>query len=121
MHRAFIVFLTILLINDVRTVYAGRDLEIIAQQGGGSQTNATRAEAEKLTKEGIQLFKQGTAESLLAARKKWEAALVLWQKLGDKKWQALILTSIGRVYDNLGDLLFLLHLFYHALFSIRDL
>ena len=58
MHRAFGVFL----INDVGTVYAGRNLKIIAQQGGSSQTNATRAEAQKLTEEGTLLFQQGTAE-----------------------------------------------------------
>ncbi|MGD1910426.1 MAG: hypothetical protein ACFB2X_06090 [Rivularia sp. (in: cyanobacteria)] len=58
MHRAFVVFL----INDVGTVYAGRNLKIIAQQGGSSQTNATRAEAQKLTEEGTLLFQQGTAE-----------------------------------------------------------
>ncbi|MEM9926951.1 MAG: CHAT domain-containing protein [Cyanobacteria bacterium P01_D01_bin.50] len=103
MHRAFVVFLTVFLINDVGTVYAGRNLEIIAQQGGGSQTNATRAEAEKLTEEGFQLFQQGTAESLIAARKKWEAALVKWRKLGDKGEQALTLLGIGRICDLLGE------------------
>ncbi|WP_238178385.1 CHAT domain-containing protein [Calothrix sp. 336/3] len=75
----------------------------IAQQPTTKQPNATRAEAGKLTQEGLKLFQQGSAESLVAARKKWEAALVLWQKLGDKQWQATILTAIGRVYDSLGE------------------
>jgi CHAT domain-containing protein/tetratricopeptide (TPR) repeat protein len=74
----------------------------IAQQPT-TQANATRAEAEKLTKQGMQLYQQGSAESLVAARKKWETALVLWQKLGDKSGQAFALLFIGRVYDSLGD------------------
>ncbi|MEM7714752.1 MAG: CHAT domain-containing tetratricopeptide repeat protein [Cyanobacteria bacterium P01_A01_bin.68] len=103
MHRAFVVFLTILLINDMGTAFAGRNSPIIAQQGGDSQRDATRTEADKLTQEGVQLLKQGTKESLLAARKKFEAALVLRRKLDDKVWQAVTLTGIGRVYDSLGE------------------
>ena len=103
MHRAFVVFFTLFLISDVQKTYAFKNQQIIAQQKENSQPNATRAEAEKLTQEGLQLFKQGSKESLLAARKKWEAALVLWRKLGGKKWQALMLTGIGGVHDNLGE------------------
>ena len=100
MHRAFAVFLTVFLISDVGSVYASRNLEI-AQQGE-TRSDATRAEAEKLTQEGLQLFKQGSKESLLAASKKFEAALVLWEKLGDKEWQAITFVGIGKVYANLG-------------------
>ncbi len=103
MHRAFVVFFTILLINDMGIAYAGRNLEIIAQQGRSSQQDATRAEAEKLTKEGLKLFKQGTKESLLAARNKFESALVLWRKLDYKKEQAVNLLGIGRIYSDLGE------------------
>ncbi|NJR15755.1 MAG: CHAT domain-containing protein [Calothrix sp. CSU_2_0] len=75
----------------------------IAQQPATTQPNATRAEAEELMQEGMQLYRQGTAESLVAARNKWEQALVLWQKLDDKKKQATTLNNIGRVYSDLGD------------------
>jgi CHAT domain-containing protein len=74
----------------------------IAQQAT-TQPDATRAEAEKLTNEGVQLYQQGTAESLIAARKKWEQAMVLWQKLDDKKELVFTLLGIGRVYYDLGD------------------
>jgi tetratricopeptide (TPR) repeat protein/CHAT domain-containing protein len=74
----------------------------IAQQPT-TQPDATRAEAEKLMKEGMQLYQQRTAQSLVAAKKKFEAALVLWQKLGDKQWQATTVLGIGSVYDDLGD------------------
>ncbi|MBF2016433.1 MAG: CHAT domain-containing protein [Rivularia sp. T60_A2020_040] len=103
MHRAFAVFLTVFLISDVGRVYASRNLEIIAQQGE-TQPDVTRAEAVKLTEEGLELFnKQGGKESLLAARKKLEAALVLWQKLGDKTFQAATLLGIGRIYSDLAE------------------
>ena len=67
-HRAFAVFLTVFLISDVGRVYASRNLEI-AQQGE-TQSDASVAEAIKLTQQAVQLFKQGSKESLLAARKK---------------------------------------------------
>ncbi|MGB6294858.1 MAG: tetratricopeptide repeat protein, partial [Rivularia sp. (in: cyanobacteria)] len=102
MHRAFVVFLTVFLISDVGRVYASRNLEIIAQQGE-TQPDATEAEAIKLMQEGLQLQKQGSKESLLIARNKFEAALVLWEKLGDKKLQAVTLNNIGGVYDALGE------------------
>ncbi|MGB6296701.1 MAG: tetratricopeptide repeat protein, partial [Rivularia sp. (in: cyanobacteria)] len=101
MHRAFAVFLTVFLISDVGRVYASRNLQIIAQQGE-AQTDAMRAEAEKLTQEGLQLYKQGNKESLLRARKKYEAAMLLWEKLGDKKWQAVTVLGIGKIYLDLG-------------------
>ena len=102
MHRAFAVFLTVFLISDVGRVYASRNLEIIPQQGE-AQADATEAEAIKLMQEGLQLQKQGIKESLLIARNKFEAALVLWKKLGDKKLQAVTRNNIGGVYDALGE------------------
>ena len=103
MHRAFAVFLTVFLISDVGRVYASKNLQIIAQQQENSQADAMGAEAIKLMEEGWRLFKQGSKESLLAARKKHEAALVLWQKLGDKQGQATTLLGIGRIYLDLGE------------------
>ncbi len=103
MHRSFAVFLTVFLISDVGRVYASSNLQIIAQQKESSQLNATEAEALKLMQEGLQLQKQGSKESLLIARNKFEAALVLWKKLGDKKLQAVTLNYIGGVYDSLGE------------------
>ncbi|BAY22608.1 TPR domain protein [Calothrix sp. NIES-2100] len=74
----------------------------IAQQPTTTQ-DATRAAAEKLIDEGIALYKQGTAESLKQAREKWQQALILWRKAGDKQWEAVTLVCIGRVNSDLGE------------------
>ena len=52
----------------------------------------------------MQLFKQGTAESLRQAITKLEEALSLYQAVGDKKWEAVTLLGIGRVYSALGEM-----------------
>ncbi|MGB3760944.1 MAG: CHAT domain-containing tetratricopeptide repeat protein, partial [Rivularia sp. (in: cyanobacteria)] len=80
---------------------ASRNLEIAQQVE--TRWGATKAEALKLINQGRKLFEQGSKESLLAARKKFEAALFLWEKLGNKKWQGITLVSIGRIYSDLAD------------------
>ena len=72
----------------------------VAQQANSNE--AIRLQAEKLTKEGFQLFQQGTAESLKQALGKWEKALELWRKVEDKKLQAAVTLGIGRINDLLG-------------------
>jgi CHAT domain-containing protein/predicted negative regulator of RcsB-dependent stress response len=74
----------------------------IAQQPTTTQ-DATRAAAKKAFDEGMALYKQGTAASRRQAIEKWQEAVVLWQKIGDKKWLATTLNNIGSVYDSLGD------------------
>ncbi|NEO54610.1 MAG: tetratricopeptide repeat protein [Okeania sp. SIO3B5] len=61
------------------------------------------AEAERLLSQGLELFKQGTAESLRRAVAKFKEALPLLKKTGNLNWEAVILLSIGRVYDSLGE------------------
>ena len=68
-----------------------------------SSDRAIRKEAKRLTDEGFQLFKQGTAESLKQAVGKFEEALELWRKVGDKEGQAFTMLGIGRIYSDLGD------------------
>ena len=75
----------------------------IAQQPATTQQDATRAAAEKVSEEGMALYEQGTAVSLRQAIEKWQEALVLWQKAGDKQWEATTLNNIGKVYSDLGD------------------
>ena len=87
----------------------------IVQQPTTKQPNTTRAEAERLAKEAEQLYKQGNAQSLTQARKKWEEALVLWRKIGDKQQQAVSLFGIGRIYTDLGENLKALPYFNRAL------
>ncbi|MGL5835803.1 MAG: tetratricopeptide repeat protein [Waterburya sp.] len=62
----------------------------------------TSTQAQQLFDEGMQLFNQGTAESLQQAITKWEAALPLWREVGDKSNEALTLNNLGAVYDALG-------------------
>jgi CHAT domain-containing protein/Flp pilus assembly protein TadD len=104
-HRIISHYFLICLLS-VATVpkfVGARDTELQIAQQPRTQPDVTRAEAEKLMEEAGQLFQQGTAESLIAARKKLEQALVFWQKLDDKKKQALTLSNIGFVYYYLGD------------------
>ncbi|KAB8320037.1 tetratricopeptide repeat protein, partial [Tolypothrix campylonemoides VB511288] len=75
----------------------------IAQQPATTQQDATRAAAEKVFEEGMALYKQGTAVSLRQAIEKLQEALVLWQKAGDKQWEATTLLIIGKVYSDLKD------------------
>ena len=67
-----------------------------------TQNDDTRTQAQQLFNQGIQLFQQGTAESLQQAITKWEAALPLWRELEDKSQEAFTLLGIGAVYNNLG-------------------
>ncbi|MEH2246362.1 tetratricopeptide repeat protein [Nostoc sp.] len=75
----------------------------MAQQTETTQQNATRAAAERFYQEGLELYQQGTAESLRQAREKLQEALKLWQQVNDKPGQALTLVGIGRVYNDLGE------------------
>ncbi|MBW4613612.1 MAG: tetratricopeptide repeat protein [Desmonostoc vinosum HA7617-LM4] len=74
----------------------------IAQQPTTTQ-DATSTAAKRLFEEGLELYNQGTVESLRQAIEKWEEALKLWREVDNKAWEAGILFRIGKVYDDLGD------------------
>ncbi|BAY93195.1 MULTISPECIES: CHAT domain-containing tetratricopeptide repeat protein [unclassified Tolypothrix] len=74
----------------------------IAQQPTTTK-DATRTAAQTALNEGTQLYKQGTAESLRQAIEKWQEALLLWRKVGDKQFEAITFLGIGRIYDDLGE------------------
>ncbi|BAY24038.1 TPR domain protein [Calothrix sp. NIES-2100] len=101
--RAVVLFCSLLLLSESTVASVGSYKLKIAQQPATTSQDATRAEAEKLRQEGLQLFKQGTAESLRQALVKWQEALKLWHQVGDKQWQAFTLLGIGRIYEDLGD------------------
>ncbi len=92
----------VMLANAVGATPRNRGLQI-AQQPGTTQQNATRAAAERVFQEGVQLYQQGTAESLRQAIGKLQEALKLWQQVDDKPGQADTLLGIGRIYDLLGE------------------
>jgi CHAT domain-containing protein/Flp pilus assembly protein TadD len=96
----------ILLLSGVflSSVAATRSTSVqIAQKPETASTQATRAAAKRLLDEGLQLFKQRTAESLRSALEKFKQALPLWQQLDDKKFEAVTLNGIGIIYRDLGD------------------
>jgi len=59
--------------------------------------------AEIALEEGLKLYRQGTVEAKRGALLKWEEALKLYRKAGNKGGQALSLLSLGRVYSDLGE------------------
>jgi len=75
----------------------------IAQQPATSEQDATRAAANQAYQEGVQLFKQGTAESLRQAITKFEEALSLYHAVGDRQLEAFALSYVGKIYDALGE------------------
>jgi CHAT domain-containing protein/predicted negative regulator of RcsB-dependent stress response len=95
-------FISILLLSSV-VVIPGSISISITQQPTATQQQETRAAAERLSQEALQLYKQGTAESKRQALAKNEEALKLYRVLNDKKWEALTLLGIGKVYDDLGE------------------
>ncbi|MBD2672107.1 tetratricopeptide repeat protein, partial [Arthrospira platensis FACHB-439] len=65
--------------------------------------NSSNSEADRLLNEGLQLFQQGTAESLREALEKWQAARELYRAAGDKGNEAVTLLGMGRINDLLGE------------------
>jgi CHAT domain-containing protein/Flp pilus assembly protein TadD len=59
--------------------------------------------AERLVQEGLASRNKRSAEGLRTAIAKWEEALPLWKKLGEKYWEGYLCTFLGRVYDDLGE------------------
>ncbi len=83
---------------DSNRVLAKDDLLKIAQSPA-----ATKENAERLFKEGMKLYQQGSAESLRQAIQKWQEALSLYRVVNDKKNEAKTLVGIGFVYSALGE------------------
>jgi CHAT domain-containing protein/Flp pilus assembly protein TadD len=100
--RLSTLFISILLLSSVVIIPGRMDISI-AQQATATQQQGTRAAAEGLLQEGLQLYQQGTALSKQQALAKWEEALKLYRVVGDKKGQAVTLVGIGRIYDDLGE------------------
>jgi CHAT domain-containing protein/Tfp pilus assembly protein PilF len=62
-----------------------------------------RQEADRLFKEGFELFQSGTLEGYQGALGKWQQALKLYEKIDSKSEQASILTGLGHIYDALRE------------------
>ncbi|MBD2489736.1 CHAT domain-containing tetratricopeptide repeat protein [Aulosira sp. FACHB-615] len=117
-HYLFLpLLLSSLLLSDTVSATSKTQTLQIAQQP--TQPDATRAAAVQALSEGSELYKQGTVESLRQAIAKWQIALPLWQKLGDKSYEAVTLVGIGRVYSDLGEKQKALSFYNQALPIIR--
>jgi CHAT domain-containing protein/Flp pilus assembly protein TadD len=75
----------------------------LAQQPAATEQKATRAAAERAFQEGMQLYRQGAAESLRQAITKFEEALPLYRAVGDRQLEAVSLNYIGYIYNALGE------------------
>jgi CHAT domain-containing protein/Flp pilus assembly protein TadD len=84
-----------------------------------TEQEAKFAEAEKLYSEADELYKQRTKESLEEAIKKYRAASPLYHALGKTSDEAVTLSNIGAVYDDLGEKQKALDYFGQALPLIR--
>ena len=69
----------------------------IAQQPANSNA------AQQVFQEALQLYRQGTADSLRQAVPKFEQAVILYRQAGEKGSEALSLVYIGNIYDSLGE------------------
>src|SRR5262245_43434724 len=87
--------LAVILIFDM----LGADLRLASAQ----TQDEDRAAAEKIIDEARELSFQETNESKRLAVKKYEEALHLWRRIGDRGWEAKTLESIGFVYSLLGE------------------
>ncbi|MBE9207032.1 CHAT domain-containing protein [Nostoc sp. LEGE 06077] len=117
-HYLFLpLLLSSLLLSDTVSATSKTQTLQIAQQP--TQPDATRTAAKQAFNEGLELYQQGTAKSLQQALEKFQIALPLWQKLGDKSYEAVTLVGIGRVYSDLGEKQQALSFYNQALPLIR--
>jgi CHAT domain-containing protein/Tfp pilus assembly protein PilF len=75
----------------------------IAELRAATTQDSNRILAERAYAEGQLLRWQQTAESKRKAIEKLEVALPLWQAVADRREEAVILSSIGEVYRDMGD------------------
>jgi CHAT domain-containing protein len=86
----------------VAAVYPARALPVVYELQIAQQP-ATKEDANRLLQERLELYRQGKADLLLQAIKKWEEALSLFRAAGDRKEEATVLNNIGNAYNTLGE------------------
>ncbi len=105
---AFLILLGILFsFNFVVTRNKLTELTITPEQLNINQKNLTNPAATKYLEAGLILHNQQdnqkSSEPLREAIKKYETALQLWKKSGDKSAQSGALTALGQAYTDLGE------------------
>ncbi|NEQ37224.1 MAG: tetratricopeptide repeat protein [Okeania sp. SIO3I5] len=94
--------------------------EVLVQGEEERSLDSISQEAQRLLLEGTQLYQQGTKESVQKALQKWEKALPLLRKLGNKPGEAIVLTALAKVYDDLGENQKALLFYYQSLSLSRE-
>lgn len=77
-------------------------VEVVELRAATAQ-DRSRVAAQRAFNEAEQLNAQGTAESLRHSIEKYKEAIPLFRSLGDRSGEAAALTSVGLVYDALGE------------------
>lgn len=95
-------------------------MSIVVAQPSQTQEEKLNA-ANAVFGEGFELFQKGTADSLRAARVKFERAEELFRQAGDKVWQASTLVVLGRLANDLGDKTGAIERYQQALLIFREL
>jgi CHAT domain-containing protein/Tfp pilus assembly protein PilF len=98
--------LSILSVNSIFLLNLGfplLTLPTVLNRGEVIAQTDPNVEAERLFNQGVQLFRQGTAESYQQAIVALEKALQLYQQTRNLGGQANSLLGLGRIYDLLGD------------------
>jgi len=93
-YRALPISLSILLLSE--TVAANT---IVAQQPPAATSPSLSSQKQQLIDEALQLVRQGSKQSLANALSKYEQALTIGRKNGDRAFVALALQGIGLVYS----------------------
>ncbi len=78
---------------------AGRYEIKLLERRPGVEQDRDRIAAEQAATEGSRLIPKGDAESYRQAREKFETALTLWQKLGDRYGQGIALHGLGQAWQ----------------------
>ncbi len=68
-------------------------------KNAATEEDRVRIKAEALTAKGLEEHNKYNAEGTREAITKLQEAWPLWQRLGDKYWEATVLTFLGRRYD----------------------
>ncbi|AFY33799.1 CHAT domain-containing tetratricopeptide repeat protein [Calothrix sp. PCC 7507] len=101
-HSSLALVVSILLSAPVLASPSQHTLQT-AQLPQTTSSNANQAAAEKAHLQGVELYEQGTAESIAQALEKWQEALKLWRLAGDKAGEAITLTYMGLLNNVSGN------------------
>ncbi|MBE9205013.1 tetratricopeptide repeat protein [Nostoc sp. LEGE 06077] len=104
-NRTLVLFVSMLMTSDLMLSAARANDLYIAQKPQNTSPERQRAatQAKQLLQEAQQLYEQGTATGRQEAIAKYEAALKIWQQIGDRSYEATTLLAIGTLYYTQND------------------